>query len=156
MFRRKKWHTKHSIDHSANIPGRTSFHLSIKHLLPFEGKTIPTVFAKPNRNRQTILRCRQFRIRTSFSILKVGLLKGGLFFSGNESLRHLISRKVRRQMWSLLGMARGFWQGIPDTHGHFLSRYCRNLNKTAILLNSVKREAEILTSSFSNFIKHNI
>jgi hypothetical protein len=69
---------------SVHTPGRTSFGLSIKHLLPFDGKTFLTLFAKPSRNRQTILQCRQFRIRTSFRILKVGLLRRGLFFSGNE------------------------------------------------------------------------
>jgi len=147
------------MDRSVNIPGRTSFHLSIKHLLPFEGKTILTLFAKPNRNRQTILRCRQFRIRMSFRILKIGLLRRGLFFSGNEWLRHSISRKVRRQMWSLLRMARCSLQEIADTHGQFLSCYCRNKITTTVLLNSLKRkEAKILTSRFSNFtsIKHNI
>ena len=126
MFRWKREHTKPSIDRSVNIPGRTSFLLSIKHLLPSEGKTILTLFAKPNRNRHTIVCRRQFRNRTSFRILKVGLLTRGLFFSGNESLRHSISRKVQRQMWSLLRMVRGSLQEIADTLGQFLSRYCRN------------------------------
>jgi len=101
---------------------------------------------KPNRNRQTILRRRQFRIRTSLRILKVGLLRRGLFFSGNEWLRHSISRKIRRQMWSLFRMARGSLPEIPDAHGQFLSGYCRNLIKTAGLLNSLKQDAKILTS----------
>jgi len=51
MFRWKRENTKRSIDRSVNIPGRTSFQLSIKRLLPFEGKTILTLFAKPNQTK---------------------------------------------------------------------------------------------------------